>query len=87
MKRTLWTVGTKDSPVENHLGVRLGRLALGCRHRCSSSSDASLSIPQHLQSLPLFKSAMESFSFDLEDFPTTECQAYHACAVSSSALS
>ena len=50
--------GTSEAgPVEMHLGVRLGRLALGCRHRCSSS-DASLSIPQSLQSLPLFMSAM-----------------------------
>ncbi len=65
MKHTLWSVRTKDSSlVQEHLGVRLGRLALGCRHRCSSS-DASLSIPQSLQSLPLFKSAMESNSFDL----------------------
>ncbi len=57
MKGTFWTARTSDGgPVQKHLGVRLGRLALGCRHRCSSSH-ASLSIPQSFQSLPLFKSA------------------------------
>ena len=67
MKHTLWTAGTRGSIlVQQHLGVRLGRLALDCRRR-RSSSDASLSIPQSLQSLPLFKPAMESDDFDPED--------------------
>ncbi len=70
MKRTLWTAGARGSIlVQQHLGVRLGRLALGCRHRCSSSG-ASLSIPQSLQSLPLLRSAMESNFFDLANSST-----------------
>ena len=87
MKRTLWTAGNSDNcPVEKHLGVRLGRLALGCRHRCSSSG-ASLSVPQSLQSLPLFKSAMESNPFDLANSPTKTVRHEHACTVTASALS
>ncbi len=87
MKCTVWTARTKDgSPVEKHLGVRLGRLALGCRHRCSSSIDASLSIPQSFQSLPLFKSAMESKLLYLKDSSTKTVRHEHACTVGSSAL-